>query len=269
MNVDVCLTPEELTEETTKGKIVVVVDVLRACSTIVTALARGAREVLPVADMAEAGRLAAHLDTETALLGGERDGVRIEGYGVGNSPIEYEPELVSGKIVVLSTSNGTRTFTRVRSAAETVAGCLLNISRVVDFLDEVGKRPFVSGKEPEIVIICAGHDGRTALEDVLCAGMILHRLLEETEADLTDGALIAITQYRSIRQRFARSLFACEHTQRLIALGFGDDVAYCAQIDSHPVLPLYKDNLLILDRDDKERARSLTDSLAAGEEELA
>ncbi len=268
MNVDVCLTPNALNEEAVRGKTIVVIDVLRACSTIVTALANGAREVLPVADMAEAGRAAANLDTETCLLGGEREGRRIEGYGAGNSPLEYEPELVAGKIVVLSTSNGTRAFTRVRSAAQAVAGCFLNLSRVVDFLLEVGDRPATSDFEPEALILCAGYNGRTSLEDILCAGMILDRLKDKSEPSLTDTALIALTQYRSAKSRLARALFNCEHTQRLIALGFGDDVSYCAGVDTCAVLPRYRDNLLRLDRRDKEQVRGVVDAVTMEKGEL-
>ncbi len=266
MHVDVCLSPRALTEEAVKDKIVVVVDVLRACSTIVTALTHGAREVLPAADMGEAGRMAAHLDAETGLLGGERDGQRIDGYGAGNSPLEYEAALVARKTVVLRTSNGTPVFGLVRTADEVVAGCFLNIGRVVDFLEEVGSRPHLNGDEPQVIILCAGQGGRTSMEDVLCAGMILHRLLKSTEPGLSDSAQIALTQYKSSKQRLARSLFNCEHTQRLVALGFGDDVAYCARVDALPVLPRYRDNRLVLDGDDRERSKELVVAMTPSEE---
>ncbi len=270
MNVDVCFSPKALTEDAVKGKIVVVIDVLRACSTIVTALAHGAREVFPVADRGEAGRVAAQLDPETSLLGGEQGGQRIEGYGAGNSPLEYKPPLVAGKIVVLTTSNGTRAFSNLNGAAETVAGCFLNLSRVVDYLNEIDERSITAGEDQHVLILCAGHDGCAALEDVLCAGMILHHLWAgRVPSGLADGARIALTQYRSVHSRLARSLFNCAHTQRLIALGFGDDVTYCARIDALPLLPRYVDNLLILDDADKERARELVAALPKYEEELA
>ena len=270
MNVDVCFSPKALTEDAVKGKIVVVIDVLRACSTIVTALAHGAREVFPVADRGEAGRVAAQLDPETSLLGGEQGGQRIEGYGAGNSPLEYEPMLVAGKIVVLTTSNGTRAFTSLKGPAETVVGCFLNLSRVVDFLRELDEQTNGVDENPHVLILCVGHDGCAALEDVLCAGMILHRLWSgRAPSGLADGARIALTQYRSVHSRLARSLFNCAHTQRLIALGFGDDVAYCARVDAIPLLPRYDENLLILDVADKERARELVSALPENEEELA
>lgn len=245
MRLDVCFTPQSLTPESLKGTVVVVVDVLRACSTIVTALHNGARAVVPVADMAEAGRIAAALDPETSLLGGERGGQTIDGYAAGNSPLEYGRDVAEGKTIVLNSSNGTGAFVQARSAERVVAGCFLNVSRVVDFLRQALP---AHGDSPEGLILCAGHEGRLALEDVLCAGMILDRLWEGATPDLlSDSAHIALTQYRHDRHRLARALFGCAHTQRLIALGFSDDVAYCAQLDALPVLPRYRDSRLILE----------------------
>ena len=209
MNVDVLFTPRTLEESTLKGKTVVVVDVLRACSTIVTALYHGARAVVPVADMAEAGRMAAALDAETSLLGGERGGRTIDGYRVGNSPLEYTPEAVKGKTVVLNTTNGTGALALARNAERLVAGCFLNVSRVVDFLHE-SLAGTETDTETQAVIVCAGQDGRLGLEDVLCAGMILHRLWGDSVPDtISDGAHIALTQYRHDERRLALALFGC------------------------------------------------------------
>ena len=252
MQLDVYLTPRALAEDTLKGKIVVVVDVLRACSTTVAALANGARAVVPVDDMGEAGRIAAAIGPETSLLGGERNGRPIDGYGVGNSPLEYTPELVAGKTIVLNTTNGTGAFVAARGAASAVAGCFLNVSRVVDFLR--AKLP-ANGDVPHGAIVCAGQNGRVAREDVLCAGMILHRLWAGVTPDgLDDGAHIALAQYRQEQKRLTRALFSCTHTQHLIALGYADDVAYCAQPDALPLLPRYEDSRLTLHTDDRARA---------------
>jgi 2-phosphosulfolactate phosphatase len=248
MPVDVYLTPRPLSDDALKGRTVVVVDVLRACSTITTALAHGARAVVPVADMAEASRIAGALDPEVSLLGGERGGKPIDGYGAGNSPLEYAPEAVTGRTVVLNTTNGTGAFVAARGAAQAVAGCFLNVSRVADFLREA----VAAAPEKETVILCAGQEGRVALEDVLCAGFLLDKLWGETVPErLTDGAHIALTQYRHDARRLARALFGCAHTQRLIALGYGDDVAYCARLDALPVLPRYRDSRLVLDAADR------------------
>lgn len=257
MKLDVCLTPHVVDEDDLKGSIVVVVDVLRACSTIVAALHNGARAVIPVADMSEAGRIAAHLDNETSVMGGERGGVPIEGYKVGNSPLEYTPEVAYRKFIVLNTTNGTNAFLRARNATQIVAGCFLNLSRIVSFLKEAESS---SSADSTAYILCSGQNERPALEDILCAGMILNKLWTESQPDaLTDGAHIALSQYRQDKKRLARAIFGCEHTQELIQLGYGDDVAYCAQLDALPVLPRYSDSRLILDEED----RMLSDSFVA------
>ncbi|MDX1421039.1 MAG: 2-phosphosulfolactate phosphatase [Rubricoccaceae bacterium] len=256
MLVDVYLTPRALSEDALKGRVVVVVDVLRACSTLTTALAHGARAVVPVADMAEAGRIAGALDPETSLLGGERGGTTIDGYAAGNSPLEYGPSVVAGRTVVLNTTNGTGAFVRARGAAEAVAGCFLNVGRVADFLAAA------DGPDREAVIVCAGHDGRVALEDVLCTGLLLDRLWGDAVPDrVPDGAHMALAQYRHDARRLARTLFGCAHTQRLIALGHGDDVAYCARLDAFPILPRYRDSRLTLDAADRAWAEGYRASL--------
>lgn len=238
MNVEVFLTASSATEDDLKGKSVIVVDVFRACSTIVTALNHGARAIIPVADMAEAGRIGAHMDTTTALLGGERGGMKIEGYALGNSPQEYVPEAVQGKTVVLNTSNGTRAVTQARGAAQIAIGCFLNVSKVIEFAWKA---------EHDVVILCAGTDGRVALEDILCAGLILNQLWADTgHPERSDAAHIALSLYAYDRDDLENALVRSNHAQRLIDLGFEEDVRYCARIDALPLLPVYRDSRLVL-----------------------
>src|SRR5690606_4015806 len=208
-------------------------------------------------------RIAGALDPKTSLLGGERGGKTIDGYGAGNSPLEYGPEAVAGRTVVLNTTNGTGAFVRARGAAQAVAGCFLNVSRVADFLREGA----AATPEKDVVILCAGRDGRVALEDVLCAGLLLDRLWgEDVPARISDGAHVALTQYRYDASRLARTLFGCAHTQRLIALGYGDDVAYCARLDALPILPRYRDSRLVLDAADRTWAEAHVATQAAAAE---
>lgn len=238
MNVEVHLTANSATEEDLKGKAVIVVDVFRACSTIVTALNHGARAVIPVADMAEAGRIGAHMDTTTALLGGERGGMKIEGYALGNSPQEYTPEAVQGKTVVLNTSNGTRAVTQARGAAEIAIGCFLNVSKVIEFAWKA---------RHEVAIVCAGSDDRVALEDILCAGLILHQLWAGSDDhERSDAAHIALSLYAYDKDNLTDALTRSNHAQRLIELGFEEDIRYCSRIDALPLLPVYRDSRLVL-----------------------
>ncbi len=238
MNVEVFLTASSATEEDLKGKSVIVVDVLRACSTIVTALNHGARAVIPVADMAEASRISAHMGTTTSLLGGERGGTKIEGYALGNSPEEYAPEAVQGKTVVLTTSNGTRAVTQARGAAEIAIGCFLNVSKVIEFAWKA---------EHDVVLLCAGSDDRVSLEDILCAGLILNQLWADTHhRERSDAAHIALSLYAYDKDDLTNALTRSNHAQRLIELGFEEDVRYCARVDALPLLPVYRDSRLVL-----------------------
>jgi len=254
MNIDVHFSALGIPEEGLKGKVVVVIDVLRACSTITTALANGARAVVPVGDMDEASRMADALDPETTVLGGERGGKQIDGYDAGNSPTEYGPEVVAGKTVVLTTSNGTVAFARSRDAAAAVAGCFLNAGRVVDFL-----RASLAGADPEGpargVIVCSGWLGDVGLEDVLCAGLFLDRLWGgRPPANVSDGAHIALSQYQRDHSRLARAIAGCNHARRLQRLGHGEDVVYCSRVDGLPVLPVLRDSRLELEGADKKAA---------------
>ncbi|MEL6705175.1 MAG: 2-phosphosulfolactate phosphatase [Bacteroidota bacterium] len=258
MNVEVFFTANSPSEDDLRGTTVVAIDVLRACSTIVTALANGAKAVIPVSDMVQAGRLAANLDADTGLLGGERGGKRIDGFQVGNSPAEYTPEAVHDRTVVLTTTNGTQTIAQAKQAHAVTVGCFLNASRVIDFLRTC---------ETDIVLHCAGWQGRIALEDTLFAGYVLHRLWDGTvPADATDACRIAHAQYRADRRRLAKALKESEHARRLIGLGQGADLDYCATMDAVPVLPLFHDNRLLLDGEDKVVAeQTLAERVASTE----
>lgn len=238
MDVEVFLTSATVEEEDVKNRTVVVIDVLRACSTIVTALANGARAVLPVADMAQAGRIASNLNRSVYRLGGERDGKKIDGYDLGNSPREYTLEAVEGRDVILNTTNGTLALTRARGAKELLVGCFLNAQRVVDRVEHAGR---------DVTIICAGRRNRISLEDTLCAGLLLYRLWNGTEPDVTtDTAHIAFSQYLRDREDVTQALRRSESARLLADLDAKEDVRYCLQVDELPLLPRFEDNRLLL-----------------------
>jgi len=236
MDAEVFLTYSNVSEDDVRDRTVVVIDVLRACSTIVTALDNGARAVMPVADMAEAGKIASNLDPDVYRLGGERDGEKIDGYDLGNSPHEYTAEVVDKRDVILNTSNGTQALTRATPAKHLIAACFLNAGRVVDFVRAV---------DDEVTIVCAGRQNRLALEDTLCAGLLLERLWDEEEPDVvTDSAHTAFTLYETDRDRLRSALDGANHAERLVQQGSGDDLDYCFRVDALPVLPYYAENRL-------------------------
>lgn len=238
MDAEVFLTSSNISEEDIQDRTVVVIDVLRACSTIVTALDRGARAVMPVYDMAEAGKIAGNLDPEVYRLGGERDGEKIEGYHLGNSPHEYTREVVEDRDIILNTTNGTRALDRAKSAKHLVAACFLNAGRVVDF---------VQREADAVTIVCAGQHNRLSLEDTLCAGLLLDRLWNGREpASVTDSAHTAYTLYLTDSDDLQSALRGANHAEWLAERGAEDDLDYCFQIDVRPVLPYYTENRLLL-----------------------
>jgi 2-phosphosulfolactate phosphatase len=233
-DVEVFLTGSSVSAEDVKGRTVVVIDVLRTSTTIVAALNHGARSVVPVADLAAGGKIAAALDPASFIMGGEKGGMPIEGYHLGNSPFEYTDDAVSGKAVILHTTNGTPSILRVTEADAVVVGGFVNAQRVVDF---------VRAQNRNLTIVCAGWRNRVALEDTLCAGLLLHRLWEGNGTGIvSDTAHIALTQYRNDRDDLAKPVRRCNHAQRLRAQGFEDDIDVCIAIDSIPVLPLFRDS---------------------------
>lgn len=233
MNVHVTFSPSSLgSEHDLRRSTVVVVDTLRATSTIVTALMAGAREVVVAATIEEAVAIAHRLGTERTLLAGERGGMRISGFTLGNSPAEYTPEVVHGKTIVLTTSNGSATLLKARYAARTYCGALLNAEAVA--------RRIAEDAPKDLLLLCAGSNGDFALEDVLGAGAILNALdtLAVTTALVpSDAARVAHGLFRELSGSLHSALASCDHGRALSGLGFADDIGYCARlnIDGAPV----------------------------------
>jgi len=241
MDAEVFLTHSAISEDDVLGRTVVVIDVLRACSTIVTALDRRARAVLPVLDMAQAGKIASNLDPDMYRLGGERRGDKIEGYHLGNSPREYSQEVVEGRDVILNTTNGTCALEKAKEADHLVAACFLNAERVVEFVRSV---------TDAVTIVCAGRQNRLALEDTLCAGLLLDRLWDGQEPyPVSDSAHTAYTLYHTDRDDLESALRGTNHAEQLVRKNYADDLDYCFRVDDIPVLPYYTENRLRLYED--------------------
>lgn len=233
MNISAYTTPAEIMDDDIRNCIVVVIDVLRSSATITTALANGAREVIPVSTPAEAGELAVRLDKAGSLMGGEREGRQIEGFDLGNSPAEYTEELVAGKTVFFSSTNGTPAILRVKNANRVIIGGFNNLSTVLEYLLHQRK---------DTMIVCAGRSGQFSLEDFVCAGsMIVGLMGHVTAAEHTynDAAIAAAELYRRNMNLLIDVMRRSEHGKRLIAIGYAKDLNYCTQLDSHNVLPLY------------------------------
>jgi 2-phosphosulfolactate phosphatase len=232
--------PKEVDERKLKGSAVAVIDVLRATSTICQALASGAREVVPFVEIDEALTAAKKAGRERVVLGGERKGVRIDGFDLGNSPAEYTTEVIQGRPVYITTTNGTRALQHARLAKSVVAASFLNLSAVVESLRD----------EPQVNVLCAGTDGSETSEDILLAGAIVRGLAkdaagkyemnEQARASEREWHGLVATATKSgmfLQQLVTERLNASLGGQNCIEAGNGGDVAYCSQVDLLRVLP--------------------------------
>jgi 2-phosphosulfolactate phosphatase len=215
---------------------VAVVDVLRATTTIATALANGAPGVIPVLVPEDAVALGQRLGRDRVLFCGERDAVRIEGFDLDNSPASFPPEVVAEKTLVFTTTNGTRALRAVSSAASVRIGALVNRSAVA--------RALAADSPRDIVIVCAGVEGAFALEDAIGAGAIVDALVTLLpDIELHDGARAAALLYRSVADRLTDAIASADHAQTLAERGFAADVTRCAALDTLDVVPTLRDGI--------------------------
>jgi 2-phosphosulfolactate phosphatase len=222
-------------EDEMRGKTAVMIDVLRASSTIVTALANGARGVIPVADMGAGSKISQSMDTENILLCGEKDGEKIEGYDLGNSPLEYTPGLVKGKTIILNTTNGTKALMRASHARHIVVGSFLNLGQIVEYLKD----------KERIILVCAGWRGRLSLEDLLCAGNIIYELTSgELPETAFDGAKVAFGLYEKFGDDIEKTVQSSNHAHRLQDIVGTDDLSYCSRVNVMNVLPVMKEGII-------------------------
>lgn len=206
----------------------VVVDVLRATSTVATALGHGASYVVARTDVDDAFAAREELERrgEEPVLGGERGGHKVPGFDLGNSPLEYGAQRVAGKPLVLCTSNGTAALERCREASRLFAAAFLNAAATAAAV--------ARGAEP-VVLCCAGKEGAPSLEDVCCAGLIASRLLETYAFELDDATAMALLCWERHASDVGRMLADCNHGRYLGSLGFGRDLEFCGRVDAFDV----------------------------------
>jgi 2-phosphosulfolactate phosphatase len=235
VRVDVAFTPAEL-RGGYSGRIVVVIDVLRATSTITHALVNGARSVLPVASVEDAARMAEQIGRDAVVLCGERDTQPIRGFDLGNAPAEFTPDRVAGKTLVMTTTNGTTALLAAAGAARCYVGSLLNLGAVADRLAEAAS---------DALLLCAGREGAFAMEDALCAGRIVRRVRERVERLSANDAAVAAVRLAA-RPVTAAVLARTVAGRRLAELGRGEDVAFCAVENHYEAVPEYDEHRIRL-----------------------
>lgn len=268
MKVSVIATVGDIAGESLLNKSVVMFDILRACSTISTALANGCKEVIPVIDVDDAYALAKQLPEGSYLLGGERGAVKLPGFHLGNSPLDYTEDLVRDKTIILTTTNGTKA-TRLAAGenGRVIIGSLLNCASVAKVLAK---------QNQDILLVCAGTRGKFSLEDTLAAGMVIKELvnlqqklpthnvdklssaheesfyLEEIPLTNENSLLLGDTAVAALRlaeyyyKKPVQALYDSLHGQKLVQMGLTPDMEYCAKVNLFNNVPVFMNGKIVI-----------------------
>jgi 2-phosphosulfolactate phosphatase len=248
VRVDVVLGPQQLTQAEVGGRVVAVIDVLRASSTIAVALASGARAVVPLESPDEVVQRSKSFERADVRLAGERKMRAVPGFDFGNSPREYTRDAVEGKTVLLSTTNGTPTLVSVQGARDVVVASYVNFTAALALM-----RTAVRGGT-DVTIVCAGRERQFSLEDAACAGRFARHIMRRLpDVELNDAARAAELVDRHYGDQIERLFADSIHGQALAEAGFGDDLRLCAEVDAFPVVPIYSDRQITKLGPDRER----------------
>ncbi len=237
MKLFVYHTPE-LTPTDTVPECAIAVDVLRATTTMATVLASGGEAVQVFSDLDKLIQVSESWSPEKRLRVGERGGAKVPDFDLGNSPLDCTPEVVQGKRLFMSTTNGTRALQRIQNSQVVITGALINRAAVVKYLLQ---------QKPEIVwIVGSGWEGSYSLEDTVCAGAIIHSLVKETNSSLSelagnDEAISAVALYCQWQDDLLGLMHHATHGKRLLRLECYEDLKYCSQIDILDVLPMQQE----------------------------
>ena len=235
MRIDVFFTPLGLNAGDLTGRGVVVIDVLRATTTVITALANGAKAVIPAATSEEAVRLASNLEKDGVVLAGERKSVKIEGFALGNSPREMTAAAVGGKTVVLATTNGTPALIAAQGGDPVLVGAPANFKALA------GRASEVLARRGELVIICAGREKQFAVEDAYTAGRLLKALKKGAKKlALNDAARTALALTDAVAN-WKDALEGSDAARQLGEVDLAEDVRFGAKPDRFTVVPSYAD----------------------------
>jgi len=236
MRIDVFFGSQALTPADVSGRVIAVIDVLRASTSIAVALANGAKSVIPFDSPEEAVTRRTSLDKSDVRLAGERKMLMIPGFDLGNSPREFTPEAIEGKTVLMVTTNGTGSLTAVQGARDVVVASFVNFSAVLALLRTAARGG------TDIAIICSGRDRQFSLEDAACAGRYARQITRRmTGTELNDAARAAMLIDKKYGDNILKLFQDSTHGRALSEAGFAEDVAMCAEVDSYSVVPIYHD----------------------------
>jgi 2-phosphosulfolactate phosphatase len=236
MRVDVFFSPQEVSAADVNNRVVAIVDVLRASTSIAVALANGARAVIPLGSSEEVVSRGKSLARSEVKLAGERKMQAIPGFDFGNSPLEFTREAVEGKTILMSTTNGTAAVLSVQGARDVVIASYVNFSAALSML-----RAALRGGT-DVAILCAGQERHFALEDSACAGLLVqHITAKHIKAEINDAAQAAMLIDKKFGSNLKRLFRSSSHGIALADAGFGADLEACAELDSYSVVPVYQD----------------------------
>ncbi len=240
MKIDLFLSRSEIQQDKIAGRLVTIIDVWRASTSIITALANGCAGIIPVAEVQQARELAKKFPTDSILLGGERNELPIPRFDLSNSPLDYTADRVKNKRIIFTSSNGAKLFSDARSAEKTVVGGFLNVTILSDL---------ILRNNLNVSILCAGKNGQFGLEDAVCGGMIIDKIIKNApgrfEIELNDGALAARILYNFYANNLTELIYQSKHGKRLIEIGQEQDLLISISIDSREIIPILKNGELI------------------------
>ena len=232
-HLEVCLSPELLHLHDLKGKLVIVIDIFRASSCMVKALAEGVDHIRPVAQVEECFSLG----KQGYIMAGERNGVMVEGFNLGNSPLQYADRAYEGKKIAMTTTNGTLALSKAATDAEAVwIGAFHNLSALTEAVKKRGV---------DTLLLCAGWKGKFSMEDTLFAGALSQGLWDAFTC-YDDATLAALNLYHQVQNNLMDFLKGANHYKRLHRMGVEEDLAFCLKQDCHPVIPMYSEGMIRL-----------------------
>jgi 2-phosphosulfolactate phosphatase len=226
-SIDVCLSPDLMHLFDVKEKVVVVADILRATSCMVTAFAHGIESIKPYADL-ESCRASKNADN---FIAGERNGEKVEGFDLGNSPFEYMDPSLLGKAINMTTTNGTQAIEKSKEAGIIAIGAFLNLSALAEFVIKENR---------DLIIVCAGWKGKVNLEDTLFAGALAH-LLKSKFNFACDAPMLAEAVYLQSKNDLVAAVSGSSHVQRLNRLNIHKDIAFCLTPDQYSIVPVMRE----------------------------
>ncbi len=241
MKLDIIISADDIKNEKVKDKTVVVIDILRATSVIITAINNGCTQVIPTLTVEEALKIA-NKDRSSCVLGGERNAVKIGGFDFSNSPLEYKDKLIKGKKLVMTTTNGTRAIKRSVLAKNILIGAMINASAVSKKVIELNN---------DVVIVNSGTYGQFSIDDFACSGYILNCILKlKEDVELADIAKTALYIYKQ-NDKIKDFIKHANHYKKLKQLHLEDDLNYCCKKDIIDLVPEYKNGIIGVFKDEE------------------